>query len=62
MAGRKRLDQVDAMHPIKQPGVVSTPRAAEADQGHHGLVIAVAAVTQPGICILTHWHLLLPRC
>jgi len=29
-------------------------------RGHHGLVIAVAAVAQLAMCIMTHWHLLLP--
>ena len=29
-------------------------------RGYHGLVIAVTAVAQLGICILTHWHLLPP--
>jgi peptidoglycan/LPS O-acetylase OafA/YrhL len=29
-------------------------------RGHHGLVIAVTALAQLGICILTHWHLLPP--
>jgi peptidoglycan/LPS O-acetylase OafA/YrhL len=29
-------------------------------RGHHGLVIAVTAMAQLGICILTHWHLLPP--
>jgi len=29
-------------------------------RGHHGRLIAVTAVAQLGICILTHWHLLPP--
>jgi peptidoglycan/LPS O-acetylase OafA/YrhL len=27
-------------------------------RGHHGLVLAVTALAQLGICIVTHWHLL----